>query len=237
MSRGITLSGFGFQLSAAPGSFALTGQAAALGAVTGYDGTIAVSGQTLINGHGTVVQLRGMNIQQHAYGMLSGGATLSPSGVPDAAGGQGPNDRQATDNGLAGATARVTAVGPDPALMQPWKMNCVRVGINEACWLGYTIYDTAGVSHNPNNFGAFTHLGYQDQITKQIAELNAINCYVILTLAFTHPGLLITDGQDAMADQDHSIACWTSIANLYGYPNGTQLKRNGGPIDDQQAIL
>lgn len=205
--------------------------------VPGYDGTVAVSGQNLVNGHGTVIQLRGMNIQQHAYGMLSGAATLSPSGVPDAAGGQGPNDQQATDNGLSGAAARVTAIGPITSYMQAQKINCVRVGINEACWLGYTIYDTAGASHNPNNFGAFTHLGYQDQITKQIAQLNAINCYVILTLAFTHPGLLITDGQDAMAAQDHSTQCWTSIANRYGYPNGTDLKRNGGTVDDRSVLF
>jgi hypothetical protein len=202
-----------------------------------YDGTIAVSGNHLVNGHGSTVQLRGMNIQQHVYGMLSGAATLSPSGVPDCAGGQGPNDRPATDNGLAGAAARVTAIGPDPALMAPWKFNCVRVGINEASWLSYTVYDTSGVAHNPNNYGAFTHLGYQDQITEQIRELNGISCYVILTLAFTHPGLLITDSQEAMADQDHSIQCWTSLANLYGYPNGTQLKRNGGPIDDRSVIF
>jgi hypothetical protein len=205
--------------------------------VYGYDGTVSVSGQGFVNGHNTPIQLRGMNIQQHAYGMLSGAATLSPSGVPDAAGGQGPNDRQATDNGLAGAAARVTAVGPDPAFMVGWKFNCVRIGINEGSWLGYTEYDMAGVATNPNNFGAFTHCGYQDQITEQIRELNGINCYVILTLAFTHPGLLITDGQDAMADQDHSIQCWTSIANLYGYPNGTKLKRNGGPIDDRSVLF
>lgn len=238
MSRGITLSGFGFQIQAAKGSFALTGHPSGFGLTPGYDGTLAVSGQGFVNGHGSPIQLRGMNIQQHAYAMISGVSTLSPSGVNDASGGlNGPNDKQGTDNGLSGASAVVTSVGPDTSFMTGWKFNCVRVGINEACWLGYTVYDTTGASTNPNNFGAFTHLGYQDQITKQIAELNAAGCYVILTLAFTHPGLLITDSQEAMADQDHSIQCWTSMANLYGYPNGTKLKRNGGTIDDRSVIF
>jgi hypothetical protein len=233
MSRGLTLSGFGFQIPAAPGTFALTGQSAALGGgAPGYDGTVAVSGNGLVNGHGISLQLRGSNLQQHAYGMVVADTLLSPSNVPEAGRGiNGGNERNGTNSG------NVVTAGPVLSYIQNAKMNCMRIGINEASWLGYTTYDTAGVSNNPNNYGAFPNLDYQHQITQQIAALNSAGCYVILTLAFTHPGLLITDGQDAMADQDHSIQCWTSIANLYGYPNGTALKRNGGTVDDRSVLF
>jgi hypothetical protein len=231
MSRGITLSGFGFQLPAALGSFALNGQATATGG-GGYDGTVAVSGNSLVNGHGITLQLRGSNLQQHAYGMVVADTLLSPSNVPEAGRGiNGGNERNGTNSG------NVVTAGPVLSYIQNAKMNCMRIGINEASWLGYTVYDTSGVPNNPNNYGAFPLMDYQHQITQQIAALNSVGCYVILTLAFTHPGLLITDGQDAMADQDHSIQCWTSIANLYGYPNGTQLKRNGGTIDDRSVLF
>jgi hypothetical protein len=200
----------------------------------GFDGTITVgSSGNFVNGHGVTVQLRGANIQQQSIAMLTAAATLSPSGVPDASGGNGggPSDQPGTNVG------NVVTAGPIISLMAPWNFNTIRIGINEASWLGHTVYDTTGVAHNPNNFGAFPGLGYQQQITQQIAAFNAAGYYVILTLALTHAGLLITDGQDSMANQDHSITCWQSMAANYGYPNGTQLKRNGGTINDRSVIF
>jgi hypothetical protein len=185
-----------------------------------YDGTIAVNGNSLINGAGEVIQLRGSNIQAHALAMIKGNADASGGGV------DGPND---------------APKGPNLAFLKKWKMNAIRIGINEASWLGYQCYST-GVNGNgatgwikqvpntgPNS--------YQQQITQQIASLNSIGCYVTLTLAATNPGRSAPGGQDFMANQDNSINCWESIAATYGYPHGTALKRNGGTVDDRSVVF
>jgi hypothetical protein len=187
----------------------------------GYDGTIAVRENLLINGAGVPIQLRGSNIQAHAFSMIRGSADASGGGGSD-----GPND---------------APNGPNLAFLRKWNMNAIRIGINEACWLGYRCYSTAvngdGVTGwiNPDPNGASN--SYQRQITRQIALLNSIGCYVILTLAGTNPGRSAPGGQDFMANQDNSIGCWRSIAATYGYPNGTALKRNGGTLDDRSVIF
>jgi hypothetical protein len=111
-------------------------------------------------------------------------------------------------------------------------MNVIRIGINEASWLGYTCYKTDGTAVNPDPYGV-----YRSQITQQIAALNGIGCYVILVLGWTNPGRSAPFGQDLMANQDNSIQCWESIASYFGYPNGTALKRNGGTVDDRSVIF
>jgi len=185
---------------------------------TGYDGLISVSGATLINGANSPVQLRGANIQAYALGTFAG---------PDASGG--------TSNG------NDQAHGPNTAALANWKMNAIRIGINEACWLGYECYTTQVNGDgstgwlNPDPYSGAS--SYAAQITAQIEALNAIGCYVILTLAFSNPGRSAPLGQDYMANQDNSINFWQSIAATYGYPNGTALKRNGGTVDDRSVIF
>ncbi len=200
--------------------FPLAGQSGA-GDRAGYDGTIAVSGDRLVNLAGMSLQLRGSNIQDYAFYRMRGSA--------DASGGEadgGPND---------------AAHGPNLSALKKWKMTAIRIGVNEACWLGYRCYSTAvngdGVTGwiDPDRFGAAD--SYRRQITDQIAALNRIGCYVLLTLAGTNPGRSAPGGQDFMANQDNSITCWQSIAATYGYPNGSALKRNGGTVDDRSVIF
>jgi hypothetical protein len=203
----------------------------------GYDGTIQVNGNTLVNGHGTTVQLRGINFLYFAGAMIFAFNKLSPSNVPDASYGLGVNDQAGTDNGLSGASALVTQLGPNLNYLDPWKMNACRIGLNEASWLSYTSYNSAGTAINANNFGAFTNLSYLNQLDYQIAQCHAHKLYVILTLAFTNPGRVAPFGQDLMANQDNSIALWLAVAARYGYPNGTALKRNGGTLDNRAIIF
>jgi hypothetical protein len=202
----------------------------------GYDGVITVSGSVFKNGLGATQQLRGANIQKHVLGMVQG-QTFSPSGVHDISEGNYVNDQSSTDNGLSGASAAITAGGPNTSYMQPWKFNCIRIGINEASVLGYTSYDITGAAQNFNNYGTYTGLAYLKQLDYYIAQYNAIGCYVILCLAFTSPGRNAPMYQDVMANQDNSIQCWTTLANRYGYPNGTALKINGGSIDNQSVLF
>jgi hypothetical protein len=220
--------------------FATKGQS--LGQFAGYDGTIMVGANgNLVNGHGTIIQPRGANILTYVTGMIQGvpfNNKLSPSGVADASQGLNVNDQQGTDNsGTLGNAATVTAVGPNPAYMSPWKMNCIRIGLNESIVLGGTWYQANGTARTPNNFGSFTNLAFFNQLDFQIQKLNSIGCYVILTLAFTNPGRALPGGQDTLANQDNSIQCWQAVAARYGYPNGTALKRNGGIVDDRSVIF
>ena len=201
----------------------------------GYDGTITAFGGILVNGHGTKIQLRGTNIQQHALGMFISSATIGTTGVVDCSGGTSTNEA-ATTTGSGAATA-LTSIGPNVSLMQPWKFNCIRVGINEASWLGYNTYTTDGTLRLSDNFGIYPNLSYVKQIIKQVELINSIGCYALITLAFTNPGISAPLGQDSMANQDNSINCWQSIANVFGFPNGTALKMNGGTIDNRSVIF
>jgi hypothetical protein len=212
----------------------------------GFDGSISVgSSGNLVNGHGTTVQLRGANIQQSAFFMIQQSSpTIGSTGVVDASGGLNVNDQAAVTSG-SGAGTVLTATGPNTTFMAPWKFNTIRVGINEANWLGYSVYQMTGTSaspvmsgaQNPDNFGIFTNLSYPNQIISQVSQLTAAGYYVILTLAGTHPGLLSTCQQDVMADQDHSIQLWQSVAAVFGYPNGTALIRNGGTVANRAVIF
>jgi hypothetical protein len=210
--------------------------ASAQSASAGYDGTLAVSGARMINGNGVALQLRGVNVQQQAAQMIVAGQTLGTTGVPDASGGNWVNDQSSTTIG-SGSGTTIGTTGPNTAYMKPWKFNVVRVGINEASWLGYTCYRSDGVAVNPDNFGVYPNLSYRNQIVAQVAELNAAGMHAILTLCYTNPGRSCPLGQDAMANQDNSIACWQSIAEVFGFPNGTALKRNGGTVDDRAVVF
>ena len=206
-------------------------------ATSAYDGIIAVSGAGFMNGAGKSVQLRGANMQQTFAQMIVGSAKIGSTGVNDCTGAvAGGNDQSAQTSG-SGAATTVTALGPDTSFMANWKFNCVRIGLNEASVLGYTVYDLNGVAHNPNNYGSYPNLSYLSQIAALIAGYNAINCYVILVLAGSNPGRMCPIGQDLNANQDNSIQCWTALADAFGYPNGTYLKRNGGIVDDQSVIF
>jgi len=189
------------------------------GGGSGYDGTIQVTGSTFSNGSGTSVQLRGASIQNYALAMILGST--------DASGGvTGGNDQ---------------AHGPNLSVLSKWKMNAIRIGINEASWLGYECYTTHangdGVTGWINPSPASGASSYRQQIIDQIAALNSIGCYAVLTLAYSNPGRSAPLGQDFMANQDNSIACWQSIAQTLGYPNGTALKKNGGTVDDRSVLF
>jgi hypothetical protein len=188
---------------------------------SGYDGVISVNGNSLANGAAVPTQLRGGNIQDYAFSLMRGNADASGWGI----------------NGGANEGAN----GPNLEYLKKWRMNAIRIGINEACWLGYKCYSTAvngdGTTGCINPDPNAPSESYQRQITRQIAALNSIGCYVILTLAGTNPGRSAPGGQDFMANQDNSISCWQSIASIYGYPKGIALKRNGGTVDDRSVIF
>jgi endoglucanase len=126
--------------------------------------------------------------------------------------------------------------GRKPIWANIWKgANAVRIPLNEASWLGLTTYDypvapaTVGVSRLADPWG-----NYKATVIAAVQEANAAGFYVILDNHIngangTVPGITGTVpmtcfSQNLMADADHSLAFWTSIA--------TEFKGNPAVIFD-----
>jgi endoglucanase len=138
--------------------------------------TIAVSGNHFVDSNGNVVQLRGVNRSGAEYACAEGW------GIWD-----GPTDDDAS-------------IG----YMLAWKVNAVRIPLNEDCWLGIN-----GV--NPQYSGA----NYINAVVDYVNRLNAHGIIAIPNLHFTAPGTTVPDAQSPMPDRDHSVAFWTSLATTF----------------------
>lgn len=161
--------------------------------------TLSVSGNKLVNGSGRAVQLRGVNRSSFEYACAQGWGFY-----------EGPVDAAAI------------------AAMKSWKINAVRIPLNEACWLGLP-----GIS--PTYGGS----AYRQRVAGFVKRLHAAGLYVIVDLHWSSPGSGET-GQQPMPDADHSPAFWKSVArrfrhdraivfDLYNEPHGVswQCWRNG----------
>ncbi len=149
--------------------------------------SIRTQGSRFINAAGSVVQLRGVNYSGFEFAPIGGWSGSDPSGAQ------------------AGQ-----ADGPKWSAIVAWKANTVRIPLNEASWLGYTCTDTSGVVRNPDPAG-----NYKSAVQTQVAQANAAGLYVIIDLHWTAPGNACPMLQTQMADNDHSIAFWTSVANTF----------------------
>lgn len=103
------------------------------------------------------------------------------------------------------ATTHVFA-GPSNAAsvraMVSWHINAVRVPLNEDCWLDLNGVTTGGAT-------------YRSQILRYVHTLESFGLYVILDLHLAAPGTNVADSQWPMADADHSVAFWTSMAETF----------------------
>jgi hypothetical protein len=148
---------------------------------------IRVQGNQFVDGGGKAVQLRGVNFSGFEYVAVQGWDPGDPSG------GQGGQ-----------------ANGPKWSAIKAWKANVVRIPLNEASWLGYACTDLAGKTHNPDP-GA----NYKAVVESQVTQAIAAGLYVILDLHWAAPGTTCPMLQAQMADADHSLAFWSSVATLY----------------------
>jgi hypothetical protein len=92
--------------------------------------------------------------------------------------------------------------------MKSWHINAVRVPLNEDCWLGINGANPSGIAYQK------AIINYANLITKN-------NMYVIVDLHWNAPGTTEATGQQFMADKDHSLAFWTSVAQTFG--NNTNI--------------
>jgi len=88
--------------------------------------------------------------------------------------------------------------------MAAWNINVVRVPLNEDCWLSIN-----GV--NPSYGGA----NYQAAIATEVSLIHQAGMIAILDLHWSAPGNWAAIAQQPMADADHSVAFWSSVASAY----------------------
>jgi len=137
---------------------------------------IKVSGNKLVDSSGNTVILHGVDRSGTEFACVQPGNLIF----------NGPNDQTS-----------VTA-------MKSWKINSVRIPLNEDCWLGINGLPSSvsGAAYR-TAVSNFVHLFLQNGI------------YVILDLHWTAAGSTVATKQDPMPNKDHSIDFWRSVAAFF----------------------
>ena len=90
------------------------------------------------------------------------------------------------------------------AAMTAWRINAVRVPLNEHCWLG--------INGAPSEY---SHTRYRKAIKTYVARLHRAGLYVVLDLHWSAPGDAQAGKQQPMADLDHAPTFWSSVARSF----------------------
>ena len=85
-----------------------------------------------------------------------------------------------------------------------WHVNAVRVPLNEDCWLSINGVDPQ-----------YSGTTYRQAIANYVSLLNQNGMAAILDLHWTAPGATLAEDQQPMADTDHSIDFWQSVAGTF----------------------
>ena len=153
--------------------------------------TVKVSGNRLVNGSGQTVQLLGVNRSGSEYACAQGWGLFD-----------GPTD-----------AASVSAIAS-------WKVNAVRIPLNEDCWLGIN-----GVN------ASYSGATYQNAIAAYVKTLHNAGMAVVLDLHWNAPGTTLATSQQLMADADHAPAFWTSVATAFKADPGVIFDLYNEPHD------
>ncbi|MFN0074754.1 MAG: cellulase family glycosylhydrolase [Chloroflexota bacterium] len=136
-----------------------------------------VVGNQIRNGANQVVRLRGVNRPSAEYACIQNWGIIH--GETDAASIQA---------------------------MLNWRINVVRLPLNEDCWLDVNMTEL-----NP----AFRGSNYRNSIIDYVNRLTQAGIAVILDLHWSAPGAQKATGQLPMPDRDHSLAFWQSVATTF----------------------
>jgi hypothetical protein len=121
-------------------------------------------------------------------------------------------DVSGTESGCV-ESGQVTQGAPitqtDADAIAAWKINAVRVPLNEDCWLGINGISIGGKS------GADSARLYRERIKQWVHYLNRAGIYAILDLHWSAPGAVRSVRQYPMADQDHSPSFWSDVATTF----------------------
>lgn len=146
------------------------------GVVQGAITNLKVSGNKLVDASGNTVILHGVDRSGTEFACVQPGNLIF----------NGPNDQTS-----------VTA-------MKSWKINSVRIPLNEDCWLGINGLPPS-VSGQP----------YREAVASFVQLFLKNDVYVILDLHWTANGNNIAKGQAPMPNTDHSIDFWKSVATYF----------------------
>ncbi|GAC1645235.1 MAG: hypothetical protein NVS4B2_34780 [Chloroflexota bacterium] len=149
----------------------------AIAHATGSLRGLHVSGHRIVNTAGQTVYLHGVNRSGTEY------ACVENTGIFD-----GPSN-----------DASVRA-------MASWRINAVRLPLNEDCWLGIN------VQHVNRHF---VSAAYRSAIVRYVRLLNRYGMVALLNLHESAPGHLVAASQQPMPDADHSPDFWSSVARTF----------------------
>lgn len=89
--------------------------------------------------------------------------------------------------------------------MKSWGINAVRIStMMEDCWLG--------INNEPPQYSG---VNYRNAVINYVNLLNQNGIYAIVDLHLNDPGTYSYHAQQVMADEDHSLDYWTSVANTF----------------------
>ena len=156
-----------------------------------YDGTVKVSGKNFVNGSGQVLKLAGVDVPSFTY---------SGFNLPCVYG-----------NGDSNFLSEVPAIAT-------WKVNVVRIGLDEDCWLNIN-----GVSGGGQ--------AYQTALSNYVTSLHNNNMYVVLALWAVAPGSFKAYAYPVqqLPDSDHSPTFWSQVAAAYKNDPGVMFDIWGEP--------
>lgn len=152
-----------------------------------------VVGNTIQNADGLTVHLRGINRSGTEYRCVQSG------GIFD-----GPSD--------------VLSI----QAMATWKINAVRVPLNESCWLGTNGSD---VVLPPDT--------YKQAIRDYVGLLEAHHIVPILDLHWVGPGTARADRLQPMPDLDHAPAFWADVATTFANDDAVVYELFNEPFPDR----
>ncbi len=172
---------------------ALTSTKPALAAAPAAIQGLHVSGNQILNSAGQTVRLLGVNRSGAEF------MCVQNKGIWD-----GPVDAASVQT------------------MASWKINAVRVPLNEDCWLAIN-----GIN------SAYAGANYQQAIVDYVNLLNSNGLVAILDLHWTAAGTTQPTGQQPMPDRDHAPAFWTSVANTFKSNSSVIFDLFNEPYPDQ----
>lgn len=143
-----------------------------------FDG-LHVSGNRLVDASGATVQLHGVNRSGTEYSCIQG-------------------------NGIFDGPSSAASI----AAMATWRINIVRVPINEDCWLRI---NGTGIAR----WRADSGRPYINAIKRYVERLHAHGMYAELSLIWAAPGRARADYQANAPDEDHAPTVWAGMANAF----------------------